>query len=95
MIKVDKGMVSISGAHPLVMAELSTLVHELYFNVLPNHMNMTPDEAKKEISRAVEMGFNTEEQAADIAKEIIGKSIAELVNALVDSITKQNGKDDE
>ena len=41
------------------------------------------------------MGVNTDEQAADIAKEIIGKSIAELVNALVDSITKQNGKDDE
>ena len=47
MIKVEKGVVSITGTHPVVMAELSSLVYELYFNVLPDHMNMTPDEAKK------------------------------------------------
>ena len=93
MIKVENGKVGISGTHPEVMAELSTLVHELYFNVLPKHRNMTPDEAKAAINRAVEMGFCTEEQMCSKAVESF---IETLLGALEKAAKNINhGKDDE
>ena len=95
MIKVDKGSVEIHGQRPLVMAELTTLVHALYHNILTEHDGMSPEEAKAQINRAIENGFMTDEQAKEKAKELIGKSITAILDALMDGITKEHGKDDE
>lgn len=95
MIKVDKGNVTVIGKHPIVMAELTTLVHEMYHSILTEHGGMTPEEAKEQINNAVELGFMTDEQAKEKAKELIGKSIAGILYALMNAITETHGKDDE
>lgn len=95
MIKVDKSNVTVIGQHPIVMAELTTLVHEMYHTILTEHGGMTPEEAKAQINRAIENGFMTDEQAKEKAKELIGKSITAILDALMDGITKEHGKDDE
>lgn len=95
MIKVDKGQVTIIGQHPIVMAEFTTLVHEMYHSILTEHGGMTPEEAKEQINRAVELGFMTDEQAKEKAKELISQSITEILDALMAGITKIHGKDDE
>ena len=95
MIKVDKGIVSVVGPHPIVMAELSTLVHEMYFGVLIKNAGMSPEEAKAEINHAVEMGFMTEEKAEEVANEIARKALTAFINALMSGSTKQHGKDEE
>lgn len=86
MIKVDKGNVAVIGNHPIVMAELSTLVHELFYDVLIEHGGMSPEEAKKEITDAVEIGFMTDEQAKAKAAEQfeeVGKTVADVLSKLL------------
>ena len=95
MIKVDKGEVTIIGQHPLVLAEITTLVHTLYHHIFTEQGRISPEEAKAQITRAVEMGFMTKEQTNEKACEMIFQSLTGILDALRKGITKANGKDDE
>jgi len=88
MIKVDKGHVVVTGPRPLVLAELSTFVHALPYDVFIDKHNMAPEESKKLIMEAVENGFQTEKDAEDKAKEIV-LGVLDKLKELIE------GKDDE
>lgn len=62
MIKIEKGRVEISGLYPNVMADVSTLVHNLYHNICIEHAGMNPEEAKADILRAVNYGFMSKDE---------------------------------
>lgn len=95
MIKVDKGEVTIVGQHPLVLAELTTLVHTLYHHIFTEQGGISPEKAKEQINHAVELGFMTKEQTNEKACEMILQSLTGVLDALMAGINKKHGKDDE
>lgn len=62
MIKIENGNVEITGALPDVMANLSTLVHHMYHNILTDSVGMSPEKAKETILSAVEDGFMSKDE---------------------------------
>lgn len=69
MIKVDKGNIEISGNLPLIMAELTTLVHVMHHDTFTRKLNMTPEESKELIMEAFQKGFLTEDEVKEDTKE--------------------------
>lgn len=57
MIKINKGATEITGTYPVIMAEFSTMVQNLRNVFLINNMGKSPEEADKEIRRAVDIGL--------------------------------------
>lgn len=92
MIKCDKGNVSIEGTRPLVLAELSTLVHSLHHGVFTGDQGLPAEVSRKLILEAVEDGFKTEEEAKQKAIGMTKELLSEVLNSLQKIL---NGKDDE
>lgn len=71
MIKINKGTTEISGTYLVLMAEFSTLVRNLHYNLLIKNMGMSPEEAKKEILRSVDIGLqDIEESRAEAIEKL-------------------------
>lgn len=88
MIKCDKGNVEIHGTGANMLAELTTLVHALYYDVLIKDCDIPQEEAQKLILDAVQLGFKTHEQVKGEA----AARIVEMLDKLKDILTR---KDDE
>lgn len=71
MIKIENGSVEITGALPDIMANLSTLVHHLYHNILTENVGMSPEKAKETILNTVEYGFLSKDEVHVKALEAI------------------------
>ncbi len=81
MLESNKGNVRIRGSFEDIYADLATLVHALYFEVLIEKEGMEPENARAEIMEAVENGFHT---AEEIERDVEGlhDSFDELLGAL-------------
>lgn len=55
MIKIENGNVEITGVFPDIMANLSTLVHHLYHNILTENVGMAPEKPRKPFSARLRM----------------------------------------
>lgn len=98
MIKADKGNVAIKGMGSELLAELSTLVHALYNDVLKGDMEFSDEEARDTINKAVEKGFKTTEELMSEAKAkavVLEGSMPEVLNQLKAILEEIEGKDDE
>lgn len=93
MIKIDKGTVEITGAFPDIMANLSTLVHHLYHNILTENVGMSPEKAKETILSAVEDGFMSKDEVHAKALEAIEKmkNHPELLMDMLQAILSKKG----
>lgn len=63
MIKINKGTSEIAGTYPILMAEFSTLVRTLHDKILIENMGKTPEKAREEILRAVDIGLQDFEES--------------------------------
>lgn len=98
MIKADKGNVSIKGRGGELLAELSTLVHALYNDVLKGDMEFSDEEARDMINTAVEKGFKTTKELMAEAKAkaiVLEGSMPEVLDQLKSILEEIEGKDDE
>lgn len=76
MIKCEKGNVTIHGSGACILAELSSLVHALYYTTFVDEAGKPMEEGKKLILEAVEKGFKTNEEL------MAGMDSADLVKVL-------------
>ena len=88
MISCECGRVQFKGSMPMVRAELSVMIHALYYDVLIERNGMTPEEAKKLILETVEKGFETEEQAKGNALD----TFCSLLDLLKDKLNRKGDK---
>lgn len=95
MIKTDKGCIEIKGNVPDVLADLSTIVHNLYHNCLIGGAEISPEESRKMIMEAVGCGFMSDEEAAENAKESKERAKEDLLRVLDKLADILKGKDDE
>lgn len=95
MLKVDKGCIEIRGNVPDVLANLSTLVHNLYHDCFIGSAEISPEESRKMIMDAVELGFLSDEEAAAKAKESKDRAKDDLLRMLDKLADILKGKDDE
>ena len=92
MIKIDNGTIEITGAFPVIMANLSTLVHHLYHSILTKNAGMSPEEAKETILSAVEDGFMSKDEVHAMALEALAELTSDpetLMNMLKDVFSKK------
>lgn len=82
MIKCDKGNVCISGSNAMVLAELSTIVHSMYYSALIGEREMNPADAKAEILDAVNYGFMTDDEAKSKARDMCRERLSDLVGSM-------------
>jgi len=87
MIKCENGLVKMQGDPRLLMADLTTTVHAMHYDVFIEKHNFDPEHSREMIIRAVEQGFSTEEEIENELKE----SLLELLDKLKELI---EGKDD-
>lgn len=95
MIKVDKGYIEIRGNVQDVLANLSTLVHNLYHDCFIGSAEISPEESRKMIMEAVGVGFLSDEEAAENAKESKERAKEDLLRMLDELADILKGKDDE
>lgn len=81
MIESNKGNVHIRGNLIDIYADLATLVHSLYFQILIEKEGMKPEKARADIMEAVENGMRTEEEIEREA-EGLHDSFDELLGAI-------------
>lgn len=62
MIKSGKGTVEITGTPAKVLADVSLLVHHMHHNCFVKEAEIPADESKMLILKAVEKGFQTEQE---------------------------------
>ena len=91
MIKCDKGKVEIDGMKVLVLAELTTLLHVLYKEVMVDNNGIDPEEAKADLMKAVDRAFMEEEEQKEVAKNELKEVLSEFADLLKDILS---GKDE-
>lgn len=92
MIKIDKENVEIVGNGPLVLAELSTLVHSLHYGFFIGEVKIPPEKSREMIQKAVEKGFLSDDEIAAEAEKAKKECLVDILDKLKDLLT---GKDDE
>lgn len=93
MIKIERKHIEISGSYPIVMADVSTLVHHLYHNLCIENMGMNPEKAKEDILHAVNNGFMSKDEihakALDALEQI--KNNPEFLMDMLQAILNKKG----
>lgn len=92
MIMCNKGDIEIKGTAIQCLAELSSLVRSMYYNILIEECGATPEDAKKDILEAVEHGFKSEEEISGYVKDRLMEALNGLSDLLKDILSR---KDDE
>ena len=88
MIQIKNGNVEMKGNGPELMADLSTIVHHLHFDVLIDDKGFSPEKSRKMILEAVEMAFMDDAEIEDKAK----KALLTVLDMFKEFLT---GKDEE
>ena len=86
MIKTENGKLRIKGDICEIKADLSLIIHELYHNVLTQHMSQ--EEAKEEIMESVELGFLNHTEAAEATLD----ELMELLKDIAESLKEKGDK---
>ena len=98
MIKSNRGNLEINGTLPVLMAELTMVIRHLHDEILIKGQEMSPEEAKQVINRAVEIALTPKEQCKENAKEAIAalsEVLGGLMKLLNDAVADKKGKGDE
>lgn len=95
MIKVDNSGIEINGIAPDVLSELTTIVHHLHYDCIVGSDKVSPEESRKLIMEAVELGFSSDEEVAAKAKESKERIKADVLRVLDELANILKGKDDE
>ena len=91
MINCNSGVVQIRGKKNDVLADLSTAIHVLHFEVFVGDGKIPPEKSREMIMDAVEYAFKTEDELSnkqDELKNDVLKTLDELRSILL-------GKDEE
>ena len=85
MIRCNNGDVLVEGSMPVLLSDLSTIVHAMHYDVC-NAEGMSYSESRERILKAVELGFKTEEEckheAVRLTKELLEKVLCDLTKIL-------------
>ena len=92
MIKCDNGNIEITGMKSEILADLSTMVHVLHFNVFIENRGMTAEESRKMILDSVEIGFLSESEAKEKLCGGVKDNILKVLDELKELLSR---KDDE
>ena len=92
MIKIDMNNVEIVGNVPIVLAELSTLVHSLHYGFFTGEVKIPPEKSRKMIQKTVEKGFLSDDEIAVQAEKAKKECLVDILDKLKDLLT---GKEDE
>lgn len=87
MIKSKEGTIEFYGSVAEILADLSSIVHTLYFNVMIGKNGAKPEYARAKIMDAFEHGFCTKEEL-DIEIECLHDSIEKIIDALGEFVKK-------
>lgn len=95
MIKIDKGIVQICGDLKDILADISTIVHNLHYECLVDKANIPQEESRKMIMNAVELGLKKREDVEKEVKESKERMKSEALKALDELRSILLGKDEE
>ena len=82
MIKSNRGTVEIEGTLPDVLADLSTLVHNMY-GVFVDELDMAPERAQDSILEAVNMAFKSKEEVHGTLIDLLTE-LGEVIERILD-----------
>ena len=92
MIKIDKGNVEIEGSALEILAEISTMIHEVCYEILIERCDATPEQAKEDIMHAVERAFLIEDEMRDTAAEALENVLEKAAKLLGDLLNRKGDK---
>ena len=95
MIKIDNGTVEICGNLNDILADISTIIHNLHHACLVGKANVPQGESRKMIMQAVELGFKTRGEVKEEYKKSKECLRADALKALDELRNILLGKDEE